>query len=109
MKPSEILREAAQHIEQGRSRYGCFAIMSAGQCENHLSEAVALEHYKLFKPTTEERQRYGYRHATAAFGWFGENTDVHEKTNPGSHQPDANDIRILALCFAAAIAESRGD
>lgn len=94
MKPSEILREAARiasdvpFTECGlpdQNRCGCGAILDAAGME---SDSQANVYFELFRPN----------HLVAG-GWFG-SFDL--------AAVQAKEHRILALCLAAAIAESDG-
>lgn len=86
MKPSQILREAARRVDACKCPYGCWAIDEAyGEDKHHVQKLHAK----------------GFFHLTAphfSFGvWFG---DTWTQANQNR--------RVIALCLAAAIAESEG-
>jgi len=102
MKSSEILRKAAQLVEGFESTrdcylfpsYGCYAIFAAtpGQSlpwymadEDTKAIAKPMQYFRLCKPN--------HLNGNTISGWFG----------------DDSSSRIIALCLAAAIAESEGD
>lgn len=86
MKPSEILREAAQLIAEQSMNYGCSAVGYAFGYESHMhAKTVASDYFRLFEPDSCELY------------WFG---FMPTKKNQNR--------RVIALCLAAAIAESEG-
>jgi hypothetical protein len=87
MKPSEILREAARRVESGLNGYCCDAINQIVRCRGIAdTDKEALLSHTYFKMVGPE---------VISFSWFGE---PYEK---GPHNR-----RVVALCLAAAIAES---
>lgn len=93
MKPSEVLRRAARIAEEvpyrgsglNENRCGCGAIMDV--CHGILYE-IASEYFNLCRPSEY-----------AGGAWFGDY--AFENKQGKAH-------RVLALCLAAAIAESEG-
>lgn len=86
MKFSEIFRRAARRIEKGRNSFCCYAIED--QYDVDLEERIPARNYFL--------DIYGHRNKPD-IGVFGK-ADI--KAN--------QDRRVIALCLAAAIAESEG-
>lgn len=87
MKPSQILREAARRIDAGEDPCGCWAIDGAyGDDKHHAHKWRAKEFFHLIAP-----------HANTIGVWFG-----------GTWSPINQSRRVIALCLAAAIAESEG-
>ena len=91
MKRSAIYRKAARLIESGSMDRSCWAVVSAENAGRALWE------------NTPAREAYadqilGGEEDTYALDW-GPN---------GADSREAKRIRVLALCFMAAIAESEG-
>lgn len=84
MKQSEIFREAAECIQDGRERLACCAVINACDTDEEADDAVGM-FAGYFEP--EE----------PALSWFGRFT------------PDNQAHRMTALCLMAAIAESEGN
>jgi hypothetical protein len=82
MKASKVLRIAAQRIERGLNVLGCPAVNRIQRDSDK-----AMHYFNLFKPPRIHHNSV----------WFG---DWLIQEN--------QDCRVLALCFAAAIAESEG-
>jgi hypothetical protein len=97
MKASEILRKAAQAIESGRARseYSCIVI---SHCVKNAGGTIGNEFNVRALYATYMAPVDGVDEITSFFAW-------------GCNWPDdeLKDCRILALCFAAAIAESEGN
>jgi hypothetical protein len=92
VKPSTVLKEVAQRVERDPSEAWnglCGVIDTLSWNRHHMyDDASALKAKEYLRQFGVKISRDGY--------WFGE---PHNKTTP---------IRILASCFAAAVAESEG-
>lgn len=94
IRSSEILTQAAMRIDNGRNGFACVAIQDATFREDcwewhNVVERRALMHFQLLSPT---------RKIDFGDGWFG---SPRRRIN--------QERRVLALLFATAIAESKGD
>lgn len=90
MKSSEALREAARRIESGESDNG--VCVTIEEITNDL---------RLKKRVKERLWKLAPANAHIGLHWFGKACYQDMKADQS--------IRILAACFAAAIAESEGD
>lgn len=89
MKLSEIYRNAAKLIERNKTAFACFAIDDACRGNRLLAKEPQLEFSGLFRPIGKGANESWFRDA-------------------GSTPDERRNIRILALCFMVAIAESEG-
>ena len=90
MKSSEILREAARLVESEQHTFSCHAISDAAGIDD------------LCSTDTEAHKAYAIllgRLPSVSDIWHGMTGNRQEVTN----------VRVMALCLAAAIAESEGD
>ena len=96
MKYSEVFREAALQLERGQDRFSCNAIddIAGGfntPARQYYSDLIAPEANDALVMLHDVKWE---GKGTGAWGWYwGE---------------EAGACRILALCFAAAVAESEG-
>lgn len=86
MTKAEIYRRAAELVQDDKERYSCNAVVMAGQ---------------EFKILTWD-QRYEYADMFASIGW-GSYWHLAAET---AEQEWGKDGRVLALCFAAAMADA---
>lgn len=86
MKPSVVLMKAAKLIECGSQRLSCLAIDEASRTSAKGYADAKLIFSELFEPPSRR-----------GLVWFGQSKD-----------PRNQDRRVIALCLAAAIAESEG-
>ena len=95
MKPSEVYREAARRMAENEnaSEFSCIMIERA-QGDSYRESDID-EYNSFFKPENEDAYAWGWRFAT---------DNIFDYRDPYV-QATANDCRILALCFMAAIAE----
>jgi hypothetical protein len=87
VKPSDIFEEAARRIERSRNTVCCSAINLA--CGFRKYRNAKDRAFYLFKEYIRPRN--------PGIFWFGEPTSFN------------SDVRVVALCFAAAIARSLGE
>ena len=90
-KSSVLLRRAAQAFERGEALYGLCHFLDKTLCDDPLEYVRARRWLEMIRP--DYVLDYDY--------WFGEP----RCWDDGADQS----VRILAACFAAAIAESEGD
>lgn len=98
MKPSEVLRRAAKRVEEGRTEFGCHAIRSIVVYESLLTNWRDATVCPLYKEAMKYYRQLKSRSLTDHAVWF----------HLGNSK-DPTGRRVLALCFAAAIAESEGE
>ena len=98
MKISEVLRKAARSLERGTSDCCCAAIRHvAGLSETWYDHNLI--NFRIAKlPPTQKFFAIYFRPRNSNGFWFGPR-----------YVGDGRDRRILALCLAAAIAESEGN
>lgn len=104
MKPSEIFREAARLVEINDQRFSCCAIDGA----INLSPAGLIYESGGAALSIKCQRLYG----ALIFGAEGPSISAfllyNDKGNPTVPDDEARDHRVVALCLAAAIAESDG-
>lgn len=86
MKASKVFREAAKKIELGYQNFCC----------NAISFVVVSDTFLQCEERDYFRKIYGKRNG-GYLGWYG-----------STLKKENQDARIIALCLAAAIAESEG-
>ena len=89
MKKSEIFLKAAERIEQGMDLYACTAIDSA-----------QIKKYGLWSPATQWFQKEILPKGNKSFPYFDSSDGIFLRS-----REELRNARIVALCFAAAIAE----
>lgn len=91
MKVSEILFEAARLMNDSISSGCCSAVNTAASNEDYILYEQAFDYLAMFEPSNCKKWSY----------WFGE-TRL-RGTDKNVH------VRVMALLFAAALAEAEGN
>lgn len=100
MKPSELLRKAAEYMDETCEFGCCWALEKAVLLEG-ISIAPALAYLEMFTPGTYRSYWFGSTRYTSFASPAGD--PIHEEVKRNTHE------RVLCLLLASEVAKSEGN